>query len=138
WTNVCTAADTQLQQRHWINAVPMEVAMADTHNATAALQELEAHSGPCGFYHTGHLGGPSEAGELKCWTLPTSVMAVGEANYGRLRDNQALFYIRAIATLVNLEMPGALPEIAPSPEYDAFADFRERAMFMQAWSAYGV
>jgi hypothetical protein len=35
-------------------------------------------------------------------------------------------------------MPGALPEISPSPEYDPFVDFRERAMFMQAWSSYGV
>jgi hypothetical protein len=38
-------------------------------------------------------------------------------------------------------MPGALPEIAPSPQYDynnVFGDFRERAMFMQAWSSYGV
>lgn len=138
WTNVCETADTQLQQRHWINAVPMEVGLASASLAATALQELEAHSGPCGIYHTGHLGGPKEIGELKCWTLPTSVMAVGEATYGRLRDNQALFYIRAIAELVNLEMPGALPEISPSPEYNAFADFRERAMFMQAWSAYGV
>jgi hypothetical protein len=37
-----------------------------------------------------------------------------------------------------LEMPGALPEISPSPEYDPFVDFRDRAMFMQAWSSYGV
>jgi glycogen debranching enzyme len=138
WTNVCTEADTQLQQRHWINAVPMEVGMAQADNAVAALQELEASSGDCGLYHTGQMGGPSEQGELKCWTLPTSVMAVGEANYGRLGEDQALFYIRVIANLVNLEMPGALPEIAPSPEYDAFGDFRERAMFLQAWSAYGV
>ena len=35
-------------------------------------------------------------------------------------------------------MPGALPEISPSPEYDPFVDFRDRAMFMQAWSSYGV
>ena len=35
-------------------------------------------------------------------------------------------------------MPGALPEIIPSPDYDPFADFRDRAMFMQAWSSYGI
>jgi hypothetical protein len=35
-------------------------------------------------------------------------------------------------------MPGALPEISPSPEYNPFVDFRDRAMFMQAWSSYGV
>jgi hypothetical protein len=65
-------------------------------------------------------------------------MAVGEANYGRLGTNQALFYMGSIAEQLDLEMPGALPEISPSPEYDPFVDFRERAMFMQAWSSYGV
>ena len=136
--NICTAPDTQLQQRHWINAVPMEVKLGARQYAEFALEELEAHSGPCGLYHTGHMGGPKLEGELKCWTLPNSVMAVAEANYGRLRDNQALFYIRAIADLLNLEMPGALPEISSSPQYNPFADLRERAMFMQAWSPYGV
>lgn len=43
-----------------------------------------------------------------------------------------------IASELDVEMPGALTEIAPSPEYDPFVDFRERAMFMQAWSSYGV
>lgn len=138
WTNVCTGAAEQLQQRHWINAAPMEVGLASPATAAAALAELESNSGPCGLYHTGFQGGPAEEGELKCWTLPNSVMAVAEAGYGRLRDSQALFYIRGIADLLYLETPGALPEIAASPSYDAFVDFRERAMFMQAWSAYGV
>jgi hypothetical protein len=35
-------------------------------------------------------------------------------------------------------MPGALPKIALSPDYNPFAHFTDRAMFMQAWSAYGV
>ena len=138
WTNVCTGDEEQLQQRHWINVVPMEVGLATPETAAAALARLEENSGPCGLYHTGILGGPAEEGELKCWTLPNSAMAVAEASYGRLRDSQALFYIRSIADLLYLETPGALPEIAASPSYDAFVDFRERAMFMQAWSAYGV
>jgi glycogen debranching enzyme len=137
--NVCTAPDTQLQQEHWINATPMEMAFGPTDDANAALDALEEElSGPCGLFHTGPGGGPNGAGELKCWTLPTSVMAVAEANYGRLGPDQALRYIGAIAGLLDLETPGALPEIAASPEYDPFADFRDRAMFMQAWSAYGV
>ncbi|HEU4411740.1 MAG TPA: hypothetical protein VFS43_41235 [Polyangiaceae bacterium] len=139
WVNVCTQADQRLQQRHWINATPMEVAVASPAHANAALTQLEAlDSGPCGVFHTGANGGPDAKGELKCWTLPTSVMAVAEANYGRVADNQALFYIESIARLINLEMPGALPEIAASPGYDAFVDFRERAMVLQAWSAYGI
>jgi glycogen debranching enzyme len=140
WTNVCTAAGEQLQQRHWINATPMETALARADRARAALDLLEssAFTGGCGLYHTGVGGGPDGKGELKCWTLPTSVMAVAEANYGRLGPGQALNYVDAIADQLDLEMPGALPEIAPSPEFDPFVDFRERAMVMQAWSSYGT
>jgi glycogen debranching enzyme len=132
--------NVQLQQKHWINATPMEVLLAPQNRATAALNTLESgdFTGSCGLFHTGAGGGPTGAGELKCWTLPTSVMAVAEANYGRLGSKQAPFYMRSIAGELDLEMPGALPEISPSPEYDPFVDFRERAMFMQAWSSYGV
>jgi len=137
--NVCTAPDTQLQQQHWINATPMEVRLGPTDLAHAALDSIETElTAPCGLYHTGPGGGPDGAGELKCWTLPTSVMAVAEANYGRLGPNQAILFMDSIASLLDLETPGALPEIAPSPDYDPFADFRDRAMFQQAWSAYGV
>jgi hypothetical protein len=65
-------------------------------------------------------------------------MAAAEANHGRVADDQAPFYMHTISDQLDLEMPGALPEIAPSPEYDPFVDFRDRAMFMQAWSSYGV
>jgi hypothetical protein len=132
--------NVKLQQKHWINATPMEVLLAPQNRATSALNTLESSTftGSCGLFHTGVGGGPTGAGELKCWTLPTSVMAVAEANYGRLGDKQAPFYMRSIANQLDLEMPGALPEISPSPEYDPFVDFRDRAMFMQAWSSYGV
>jgi glycogen debranching enzyme len=132
--------NVKLQQKHWINATPMEVALAPENRANAALNTLESptFTGDCGLYHTGVGGGPEGEGELTCWTLPNSVMAVGEANYGRLANDEALFYMRAIAKELDLEMPGALPEIIPSPEYDPFVDFRDRAMFMQAWSSYGV
>jgi glycogen debranching enzyme len=135
--------DVQLQQKHWINATPMETLLAPENRAEAALDTLETgdFTGQCGLFHTGKDGGPEGKGELKCWTLPSSVMAVGEANYGRLADNQAPFYMRSIAEELDLEMPGALPEIVPSPEYTremALGDFRARAMFMQAWSSYGV
>jgi glycogen debranching enzyme len=132
--------DVKLQQKHWINATPMETLLAPPNRATEALNTLESSdfTGSCGLFHTGAGGGPTGAGERKCWTLPTSVMAVAEANYGRLGDKQAPFYMDSIAKQLDLEMPGALPEISPSPEYDPFVDFRERAMFMQAWSSYGV
>ncbi|MDQ3861906.1 MAG: glycogen debranching protein [Actinomycetota bacterium] len=145
--------NVQLQQKHWINATPMEVLLAPENRANAALDTLESPTftdindpndpyDSCGLYHTGVGGGPDGNGEMKCWTLPNSVMAVAEANYGRLGEDEALFYMDAIAGQLGLEMPGALPEISPSlvpsPGYDPFVDFRERAMFMQAWSSYGV
>jgi hypothetical protein len=145
WKIYCTAGDNQqLQQRHWINATPMEVLLAPEERANDALDTLETGDFTdktpyeCGLYHTGVGGGPESKGEQKCWTLPNSVMAVGEANYGRLGEDEALFYMDAIARQLDLEMPGALPEISPSPEYAPFVDFRDRAMFMQAWSSYGV
>jgi glycogen debranching enzyme len=153
-SNVCRTAGQQLQQRHWINATPMETVSANTgfapetgdlelpprEHAMAALDTLESDTftGECGLFHTGRGGGPEGAGELKCWTLPSSVMAVAEANYGRLAADEALHYMHSISDQLDLEMPGALPEIAPSPEYEPFVDFRDRAMFMQAWSSYGV
>jgi hypothetical protein len=140
WVNYCREAGQQLQQRHWINATPMETTLAPTGHANTALDTLEgsAFTGSCGLFHTGAGGGPTGAGERKCWTLPNSVMAMGEANYGRLANSQALRYQHTISGDLTLEMPGALPEISPSPEYDPFVDFRDRAMFMQAWSSYGV
>ena len=140
WVNYCEEASQQLQQRHWINATPMEVLLAPENRAATALDTLESgtFTGETGLFHTGRGGGPDGQGELRVWTLPNSVMAVGEANYGRLGEDQALKYMNAIAEQLDLEMPGALPEIAPSPDYDPFLDFRERAMFMQAWSPYGV
>jgi hypothetical protein len=140
WVNYCRAAGQRLQQRHWINATPMETTLAPIGHANAALDTLEGSTftGSCGLFHTGVGGGPTGAGERKCWTLPNSVMAMGEANYGRLANNQALRYMHTISGDLDLEMPGALPEISPSPEYDPFVDFRDRAMFMQAWSSYGV
>ncbi|WP_301239344.1 hypothetical protein [Polycladomyces subterraneus] len=138
--NRCKQPGQQLQQRHWINATPMETGIASVPNALTALARLESSefTGPTGLYHTGVGGGPDGKGELKVWSLPNSVMAVAEANYGRLGEGKALKYMDLIASELDVEMPGALTEIAPSPEYDPFVDFRERAMFMQAWSSYGV
>lgn len=136
----CSEPIGQTQQLHWINATPLEVALAPPDPAAAVLDVLESDgfTGDTGLYHTAEGGGPDAKGETKVWTLPNSVMAVAEANYGRLDETQALYYMRAIAEGLDLEMPGALPEILPSPSYDPFVDMQERAMFMQAWSSYGI
>jgi glycogen debranching enzyme len=136
-TEDCQIRDGQRQGYHWINATPMEMNIVSEARAIRVLDQLESpmFSGDTGLYHTGTGAG---RGEQRVWTLPNSVMAVAEANYGRLGDDQALRYMRAIADGLDVEMPGALPEILPSPEYDVFGDLNERAMFMQAWSSYGV
>jgi hypothetical protein len=46
--------------------------------------------------------------------------------------------MQAIVAQLDLEQPGALPEVAPSPDYAAFGDLTERMMFNQAWASYGL
>jgi hypothetical protein len=83
-------------------------------------------------------GGPDGKAVRKAWTVMSGVMAIAEANYGRLGEQQALRYMREIAATLDLEMPGALPELASSPDYDPFGPFAERMMVMQAWASYGI
>ncbi|MEW6637122.1 MAG: glycogen debranching protein, partial [Actinomycetota bacterium] len=160
----------QVFQRHWIGATPMEVelvnlrgepvpGLASREHGLAALREreLRCYTDRFGMYHTGT--GPTEAeggnpgascdrhvsevpSERNIFTLNTAVMAVGEGNYGRLGENQQRHYTDANAALQLIpdEQPGAMPEIAPSPDYGRSIDrpFNERAMVLQAWGAYGT
>ncbi len=140
WKNVCVEPDQQLQQGIWITVIPMETTLAPAERAHAALDTLEtpAYSDAGRLYLVGEGGGPDGKAVKKCWTVMAGVMALAEANYGRLGAQQALGYMRAIAALIDLEQPGALPEVAPSPDYDPFIDLTERMMFMQAWATYGI
>ena len=157
-------------QRHWIGATPMEVELTDRRDRAvpglavrghgrAALKERElaCYTDRFGMYHTGT--GPTEAdggnagascdrhvsevaSERNIFTLNTAIMAVGEGNYGRLGEDQQRRYTNANAKLQFIpdEQPGAMPEIAPSPDYGRSIDkpFNERAMVLQAWGAYGT
>ncbi|WP_228546293.1 hypothetical protein [Halegenticoccus tardaugens] len=157
-------------QRHWIGVTPMEIELADedgearpglasNEHGTAALEEREGdcYTDEYGMYHTGT--GPTEAeggnpgsscddhvsevpSERQIFTLNTAVMAVGEGNYGRLGEEQQERYLNANAALQLRpdEQPGAMPEIAPSPDYGRSIDLplNERAMVLQAWGAYGT
>jgi glycogen debranching enzyme len=140
WTNVASTPNQQLQQRIWVSVTPMEIGLAPAERARAALMRLESAelSGPGGLYLVGEGGGPDRQGVKKCWTVMAGVMALAEANYGRLNPDQALRYMRAIVEQLDLEQPGALPEVAPSPDYAAFGDLTERMMFSQAWASYGL
>jgi hypothetical protein len=131
-----TAPITQLEQYFWINATPMETDFALTDHAAAAFPVLESSilTGTTGFFQQGRTNGI--AGNLQASALNTSVMAVAEANYGRL--DESLRYLKFIASELDTEQPGALPELFNSPDYQYFQAFTGRAMVMQAWSSYGV
>jgi hypothetical protein len=135
-----TAPITKLQTFFWINATPMETDIAFPERAVVAFPTLESSrftdldpsSG--GFYQQG--SGPNIVGNFQASAVNTGVMAVAEANYGRV--DLSLRYATFIAKELDLEQPGALPELFPSRDYTYFQPFDGRAMVMQAWSSYGV
>ena len=128
-------------------------------NLTLDRHEQPCFSGEFGLYHTG--SGPTSApegnlgpscdtvistrpAERSVFTLNSAIAAVSEGNYGRLAPDQQLRYMTGNARTqldpTVWEMPGAMPEIAPSPDFGANIDrlFTERSMVLQAWGAYGV
>jgi hypothetical protein len=128
-------------------------------NLTLDRHEEACFSGEFGLYHTG--SGPTSApegnagpscdsvvsavpSERSVFTLNSAIAAVSEGNYGRLGQDQQLRYMTGNARTqldsTVWEMPGAMPEIAPSPDFGANIDrlFTERSMVLQAWGAYGV
>ncbi len=139
---------------------PTRPLAADPH-AHAALDKRQevCYSDEFGLYHTG-TGPTSAAGgnkgpscdsatstvqsERVIYSLNTAIMAVAEGNFGRLGREQQQRYTTANARIqldpAVWEMPGAMPEIAPSPDFGANIDRKltDRAMVLQAWGAYGV
>jgi hypothetical protein len=150
--------DVQLYQRHWIGATPMEAelvrggrlvpGLSTLANGRTGLttRERPCFTGPFGTFHTGRPGcdnAPASPDEEKTFTLNNAIMAVGEGNYGRLGTEQQGRYTsgnRRLQLPAPDEQPGAMPEIAPSPDYERSIDqpFNDRAMVLQAWGAYGT
>ncbi len=149
------------QQRHWIGVTPMEVELTkggrpwpgltifENGDAALELRETPCYGNDFGLFHTGAAGcdgappGTDPDGEKQIFTLNTAVMAVGEGNYGRLGADQQQRFTAANRRLQLPdpdEQPGAMPEIAPSPEYGRSIDrpFHDRAMVLQAWGTYGT
>ncbi|HEV2928060.1 MAG TPA: glycogen debranching protein, partial [Propionibacteriaceae bacterium] len=135
--------------------------LASRRHANATLNEHEqpCYTGDLGLFHTG--SGPTSApvgnpgascdsvvstvpSERSIFTLNSAIAAVSEGNYGRLGADQQQFYMRGNARSqldrTIWEMPGAMPEILPSPDFEPNIDrrFTERSMVLQAWGAYGV
>ena len=115
----------------------MEQGIAPAANADAALATMEGptFTGTCGLFVDG-VGGPSGTGGQTCYLVNTGAMARAEANYGRTA--QAVAYMDKVASQLTVEMPGSLPELAASAQYNPFEPFTSRANVMQAWSSYGV
>ena len=155
----------KIQQKHWITGTPMDAeltigtraipGLADFANGdrSLALHETDCFSGQRplnrGLFHTGCGGGPAGAGEPQIFTLNTAIQAVGEGNYGRLGAEQQRRYTDAnVETMFAQpatngtpdEMPGAMPEIVPSPAFGKNIDrcWTCRSMFIQAWGNLGT
>ncbi|HZC34186.1 MAG TPA: hypothetical protein VE242_01165, partial [Chthoniobacterales bacterium] len=127
---------TQLEQLFWTNATPMETSIAPVQDATIAFPTLESSqfTGTTGFYQQAQ-SLPAIQGNRQASAVNTGVMAVAEANYGRM--DESLRYVSLVANELDVEQPGALPELFDSPDYKYFPPFGG-AMVMQAWSSYGI
>ena len=133
---------------------------SDVHGHEALQQRQEAcYSGVFGLFHTGTGPTSAEGGnrgpscdtavstvqsERSVFSLNTGIMAVAEGNLGRLGEDQQQRFTTGTARIqldpTVWEMPGAMPEIAPSPDFQANIDrpLYDRSMVLQAWGTYGT
>jgi hypothetical protein len=135
--------------------------LASRRHGTTALRQRErpCYTGEYGLYHTGTGATSDPAGnpgptcdsvsstvpsERNVFSLNTAIMAVAEGNFGRLARSQQQHYTTGNARIQLrprvIEMPGAMPEIAPEGDFTPNIDrpFNERSMVLQAWGAYGT
>ncbi|HEV7907158.1 MAG TPA: hypothetical protein VGP03_03370, partial [Pseudonocardiaceae bacterium] len=127
--------------------------------ALVEKREERCYTGEFGLFHTGTGATTAEGGnrgatcdgatssvqsERSVFTLNTSIMAVAEAALGRMGAGQLRRYTTGNARVqldrAVWELPGAMPEIAPSPDFGSnmAKRFTERSMVLQAWGAYGI
>ncbi|MEV4318122.1 hypothetical protein [Actinocrispum sp. NPDC049592] len=152
--------NTPVFQRHWTGVTPMEAGpvASPQHGAQALAQrERDCFNGEFGTFHTGTgptsapAGNPGPscdplvstvASERATYSLNTAVMAVAEGNFGRLTAQHRYTTGNARIQLdpAVWETPGAMPEVAPSPDFKANIDrpFYDRSMALQAWGTYGI
>ncbi|MFC0105248.1 glycogen debranching protein [Kibdelosporangium aridum] len=152
--------NTPVFQRHWTGITPMEagpLASADKGRRALVQRERDCYNGEFGTYHTGTgptsapAGNPGPscdpvvstvASERATYSLNTAVMAVAEGNFGRLGAQRRYTTGNARIQLdpSMWETPGAMPEVAPSPDFKANIDrpFYDRSMNLQAWGTYGT
>jgi hypothetical protein len=123
---------------NWVVNTPMETGAADTAKAIAALDKAHTFTNRFGVYVTGidreeetaedSFASSREEEEFSyvgaVMTLPTSVQAVAECQYGR--SGRALEYLNMLANSFSYAAPGSMYEV--SPDY---------GMLVQAWNIYG-
>jgi hypothetical protein len=156
--------DVKVFQRHWTGLTPLEAELpggplaAPGHaDDTLTQHERDCYTGEFGLFHTGTGPTSAEGGnrgpacdsvvsavqsERATFSLNTAIAAVAEGNYGRLGPQRRYTTGNARIQLdpAVWEMPGAMPEVAPSPDFVANIDrdFLGRSSVLQAWGAYGV
>lgn len=139
----------------------VEDPLASDAHARALVERREAacYTGEFGLFHTGTGATTAEGGnagatcdgatstvqsERSVFTLNTSIMAAAEAALGRMAPGQLRHYTTGNARVqldpTVWELPGAMPEIAPSPDFGSNIEklFTERSMVLQAWGTYGI
>ncbi|MEQ8478493.1 glycogen debranching protein [Fulvivirga sp.] len=122
---------------NWVVNTPMEMGIADSAKAIKALNTAEQFVNPFGVFVTGidrDESAGTDDGSFKgskifsytgaVMTLPTSVQAVGENNYGH--PDKALNYLERMTRSFSYAHPGSMYEV--SPDY---------GMLVQAWNIYG-
>ncbi|MEM7085438.1 MAG: glycogen debranching protein [Bacteroidota bacterium] len=122
---------------NWVVNTPMEMKIAPTNKAVAALTTAEKFVNPFGVFVTGidrDASAGSDDGSFKgseifsytgaVMTLPTAVQIVAENNYGR--PDRALNYLKRMTRTFSYALPGSMYEV--SPDY---------GMITQAWNVYG-
>lgn len=122
---------------NWVVNTPMEMNIADKDKAKRGLKTAQKFVNPFGVFVTGidrDESAGSDDGSFKgtkvfsytgaVMTLPTSVQAVAENNYGN--PDQALNFIQRMTRTFSYAFPGSIYEV--SPDY---------GMITQAWNIYG-
>ncbi|MCI4668551.1 MAG: glycogen debranching protein [Bacteroidia bacterium] len=124
---------------NWVVNTPMEMGIADSAKAIAALETASKFVNYFGAFVTGidrdESAGDDEGSFAKgkkifsytgaVMTLPTGVLAISENNYGR--PDKALAYLKRLNRSFSYALPGSMYEVSP--------DF---GMMSQAWNIYAI
>ena len=108
-----------ITNKNWVIATPMETGIAPRERAIRLLDKIRKEN--VGEY------GPYLAAVEKnaMMTISTGVLAVSEANYGRI--DESLWYVDKIVQTFNRVLPGSISEMMP-----------DYGCFTQAWTSYGI